>query len=641
MPALGAGVLAFAGCDGDATGSGSPDISAVGASVSSFRHQAVTVQIGAAGAVGAVPLRLVVPPAHGALDVLPSSVSGTITVTYTPTGGFVGGDEFLYEVGGGSDASRARVRITIRNRAPEASDAAVSTIVATPVEIELVADDADGDAVTFEPFQLPVNGTLGPVVATGPNTARVTYTPSGSFLGSDMFTFRAVDGIDASEPAEVTVDVPAEIAAMPLSITTDEDRAVTFDLQVMNPGGVNVAFALVGQPTRGHLTGPALAVGEGAPGASPTRVTYVPDPEFSGPDSFTFQATTANGAPSTATVDVMVHPVNDLPSFVMGPDIVTRAGDGPQLHPGWGSGISAGPDEAFGADARFRVFTGDPSLFGEPVSVDLDGTLRFTPHWKNHGTTTITIQLDDGDGGVTQPTTFEIEVEPPPPPPPITATFHQERFESKTGTSPALPIGPNRVRYAFVMEGYQAETGDRGYSDFTIGGVSGTKLANEFAEFNPAEQLSMFEVWRWRPQEVKAFSDLDYELTGGGGESRPRLVVFVDVLSVDRDVYERTIVSAENALDLTVAANPGDLIIDAYGLRSNGSGDLSLTYESGQTERFVATDPIDAFDDATAVIVGLGEKLATGASEDLDASAVNLTTPHYRIVLVVAQDDGN
>ena len=55
-----------------------------------------------------------------------------------------------------------------------------------------------------------------------------------------------------------------------------------------------------------------------------TELTYTPDEDYNGSDSFTFTAT-SDGSPSpSATVSITVDPVNDTPSFTVGPDVTVN-----------------------------------------------------------------------------------------------------------------------------------------------------------------------------------------------------------------------------------------------------------------------------------------------------------------------------
>jgi hypothetical protein len=70
------------------------------------------------------------------------------------------------------------------------------------VDVTLAGEDPDGDTVTFQVIDQPADGTLS-----GTGDKR-TYTPKPGFVGSDSFTYVALD-VDgrASLLATVTIDV--------------------------------------------------------------------------------------------------------------------------------------------------------------------------------------------------------------------------------------------------------------------------------------------------------------------------------------------------------------------------------------------------------------------------------------------------
>jgi cysteine-rich repeat protein len=195
---------------------------------------------------------------------------------------------------GGSDAG-SKV-----NQGPTAKVQDVTTTKAAPVTIALVGSDPDGDALTFATVDAPAHGTLE-----GFDTAKgtVTYKPAADYLGADSFTFTVKDGATTSAPAKVSIAiVEASLAvAQGQNVTTAEDTAKEITLAAT--GGVQpVAFAVTTPPTKGTLG--AIANG---------KVTYTPNKDYSGADSFAFSATGVGAAATTANVTLTVTPVNDAP----------------------------------------------------------------------------------------------------------------------------------------------------------------------------------------------------------------------------------------------------------------------------------------------------------------------------------------
>lgn len=88
------------------------------------------------------------------------------------------------------------------NTAPAVQDASATTKEDTSVTRQLVATDADGDALTYALASEPANGTV-----TISDSGEAKYTPNANFHGVDSFTFTADDGTATSAPATFTVTV--------------------------------------------------------------------------------------------------------------------------------------------------------------------------------------------------------------------------------------------------------------------------------------------------------------------------------------------------------------------------------------------------------------------------------------------------
>ncbi len=100
-------------------------------------------------------------------------------------------------------------------------------------------------------------------------------------------------------------DLP--IAEDDLGIETDEDTPVTIDVldndSDVEDDAADLTVTIVDEPENG-----SVALVEGG-------VEYNPDPDYNGPDSFTYEVTDTDGGTSaeTAAVDVEVLPINDAP----------------------------------------------------------------------------------------------------------------------------------------------------------------------------------------------------------------------------------------------------------------------------------------------------------------------------------------
>jgi uncharacterized repeat protein (TIGR01451 family) len=102
---------------------------------------------------------------------------------------------------------------------------------------------------------------------------------------------------------------------------------------------------------------------------------------------------------ATQPFALRVLPVNEPPTFAVGPDQTLTEDAGEQTVPAWAANISAGPPYESGQTLTFAV-TGNTNaaLFFNPPTVSPDGTLSYTLAPNAHGTATITLLLQDNGG---------------------------------------------------------------------------------------------------------------------------------------------------------------------------------------------------------------------------------------------------
>ncbi len=246
---------------------------------------------------------------HGTVDL---GTDGNIT--FTPEANFNGDATFTYRVcdnGGPSKCSieTATVNVTVSavNDAPVAKDQSVTTNEDTAVEVSLGASDVEGDALGYAIMSDPAHGTL-----TG-SGANQTYTPNNNYNGTDSFTFKANDGTDDSNTATVDITVKAVNDAPDAvndSATTNEDTATNIDVLANDTDvdNTNAQLSVSSVGAAGHATATKNADG---------TIKYVPDADYSGPDSFTYTVSDGNGGADFATVNVTVTPVNDPPAVAL------------------------------------------------------------------------------------------------------------------------------------------------------------------------------------------------------------------------------------------------------------------------------------------------------------------------------------
>jgi VCBS repeat-containing protein len=246
---------------------------------------------------------IVTGPANG---VLTANADGTYT--YTPNANFFGTDSFTYRVTDGtaeSNLATMSLTVTAVNDAPVAQDDAVITDEDTAVTIQVTANDRDveGTALTAVLVAGPVNGNLVLNL-----DGSFTYTPYAHFFGIDSFTYRMRDEELDSNVATVAITVnPVNDApvAGDAALATNEDTAVNLDLRAYatDVDSPVLTPTVIAGPSHGMLTTNADGT-----------VSYTPDANFAGQDSFTYRVRDEELDSNVATVTVHVASVNDAPS---------------------------------------------------------------------------------------------------------------------------------------------------------------------------------------------------------------------------------------------------------------------------------------------------------------------------------------
>jgi RHS repeat-associated protein len=235
------------------------------------------------------------PPQHGTLSGTPPDV------VYTPAADYNGPDHFAFTVNDGTlNSAEAVVQIAVSavNDAPVATAQGVITDQNTPKAITLTGADVDPDALTFSLLTQPAHGAIS---GSAPN---LTYTPADNYHGTDNFTFRVNDGAIDSAPATVGITVNRvnhRPIASDQSLTTAEDTPSVITLTAADPDGDPLTYAVTSNPAHGRL------IGSGA------TLTYRPNANFSGADSFSFKANDGVIDSLPAVITITISSVNDAP----------------------------------------------------------------------------------------------------------------------------------------------------------------------------------------------------------------------------------------------------------------------------------------------------------------------------------------
>ncbi|MGI0048991.1 MAG: tandem-95 repeat protein, partial [Nitrososphaera sp.] len=232
---------------------------------------------------------------------------------YNPNLNFYGIDSFTYKANDGSlDSNIVTVTITVNavNDAPVAVNDAYSTNEDTALDVPALGvlgndTDVEGDALNANLIADVAHGTL-----TLNSNGSFIYVPDLNFNGQDSFTYKANDSDLDSDIATVNITVNA-INDAPVAVndtfTTAEDTLLLISKATLAGNDTDVDFdslfvsSIDSLSTHGTITDN----GNGT-------VTYMPDLNYNGADSFTYIV--SDGLlTDVGTVLLTVTAVNDTP----------------------------------------------------------------------------------------------------------------------------------------------------------------------------------------------------------------------------------------------------------------------------------------------------------------------------------------
>ncbi|HCG8325420.1 TPA: tandem-95 repeat protein [Vibrio parahaemolyticus] len=241
-----------------------------------------------------------VPKEQGTVEV----VNGKLV--FTPAENFNGDAEITYTVTDGALTDQATVKVTVNavNDTPVVeSNVADQTLAEdfTPYTIDLNTVFSDVDNVDGElKFSVSGNSNIQVAIVNG----IATITPTADWNGSETLTFTATDpsGESVSQTVDFTVTPVADIVADKATVVEDTPTIIkvlgndTFE-------GDDKVVSLDAE--NGPKNGTVIVNNDGT-------VTYTPDDNYVGKDTFTY-VVTSGGVSESTTVTVNVTPVNDKP----------------------------------------------------------------------------------------------------------------------------------------------------------------------------------------------------------------------------------------------------------------------------------------------------------------------------------------
>jgi hypothetical protein len=318
---------------------------------------------------------------------------GDTTITYTPKADFNGNDTFNYTISdgkSGTDTAMVVVTVTPVQDRPIAVNDSIATPEDNVIAIAVLTNDIDVDGEILKVQSVDTVGTIG-TVGIDPGNITITYTPKPNFNGNDTFLYTISDGnVGGSDTATVFLTV-TQVNDRPIAVndtvTTLEDTSITVAISDMlandtdEDGDTLTLQSIITTSTIGTVI---IDLGD-------TTITYTPQADFNGEDTFNYTISDGKSGTDTAMVVVAVTPVQDRPIAV--------------------NDSTATPEDNVIAIA---VLTNDADVDGDTLmvqSVDTVGTIgtvgidpgnitiTYTPKPNFNGNDTFLYTISDGNVG--------------------------------------------------------------------------------------------------------------------------------------------------------------------------------------------------------------------------------------------------
>lgn len=349
------------------------------------------------------------PTSSATLDAMNVGDSMTDTFTYT-----------IEDPGGLSDTATVSISVDGVNDPPVAVDDSRGTDKDTAIDIDVIDNDTDVDN---SPGELSVSNhdTTSAEGATitlnGDGTLNYDPTTSSTLqaLGAgdslmDTFTYTVSDTEGGTDTATVTINVAGENIP-PVAVddqeSTDEDTAIDIDVlsNDSDPDGT-LAGLTISNDSISSQGVPIVQNPDGTLGYDPTSVASVQalDDGDSVLDTFSYTIEDPNGGTDSATVEIDLTGLNDVP---------VATGESYNVTPGMtlsinaASGVLVNDTDADAGDLLTAQMTSGTS--DGVVNLNADGSFTYTPDIGFTGTDSFTYVANDGDADSNEVTvTFNV-----------------------------------------------------------------------------------------------------------------------------------------------------------------------------------------------------------------------------------------
>jgi Bacterial Ig domain len=508
------------------------------------------------------------------------------------------GETIEASVFGGPLRSVDRAKI-LPNGLPVARDDTATTLEDTPVTVGVLANDSDPEGQPLTVVDAWDSGFGSGLVEVNPDST-ITFTPyPNSFGGIEQVTYTVSDGVDTTTAIlfiEVTA-VPDPPIVVDDAIETAEDTPVVFSV-LENDSTVEGQLMEITAVTPAANGNAAIRFNE---------ISYTPNPDFFGTDTFTYTATDNVGLSATATVTVTVSAVSDVPLA-------------------FADAATTNEDTA----VVIAVAANDVDPDGQPVIVEAtlqpthgaavlnaDGTITYTPAANFSGTDSFNYTLRDFE----QPTwgssaTVTVTVNPVNDPPDAAgdaAAANEDTAVILTVLANDVDVDGDALQVTAVTQG-------------SLGAV--TLNANDTVTYTPAANVSGADSFTYTVRDAGGATDIatvtvtiapinDAPVAvADAATTRENASTAITVLANDSDVDGNTltVTSVSNPPGGTAVVNADNSITYTADANFNGTDTFTYTLSDGQgTATGTVTVTVKDALERVAVLGTHGVWLQTGA----------------------------
>ena len=237
----------------------------------------------------------------------------------------------------------------------------------------------------------------------------ISYSPQVNFAGSDSFTVQVTDGIGINSiVVNVTIDpvndapVISEGVSVPVIMSEDNSPiAFALTLNATDVESNTITWSISTPASHGTATTSGTGILK--------AISYTPNADYNGPDSFVVTISDGNGGSDTITVNVTINPVDDAPVITQG--VSTTVGMSEDSSPtSFSLTLNATDIDNTGSQLTWSISSAASHGTATASGTGLSKSIGYTPTLNHNGSDSFVVQVSDGT--LTDTITVNVTIDP-------------------------------------------------------------------------------------------------------------------------------------------------------------------------------------------------------------------------------------